>query len=135
MRIRTAVEILGLGDWLNALSDGLDSALIPSALSAGEAQLLALTRVFLKNPSLVVLDEASARLDPLTETRLATALERLLVGRTSIIIAHRLHTIRRVDDIAILQRGRLVEHGPRQDLECDPSSQLARLLRTGLEEA
>ncbi|NKB67475.1 MAG: ATP-binding cassette domain-containing protein [Candidatus Latescibacteria bacterium] len=132
-RILTAVESLGLEPWLAALPQGLDSELTPTALSAGQAQLLALTRVFLKDPGLVVLDEASARLDPLTQTLIETALTRLLTGRTSIVIAHRLHTLQRVDDIAVLDKGALLEYGRRRDLAQNPDSHLSRLLRNGLE--
>jgi ATP-binding cassette subfamily B protein len=115
----------------------LDSPLAASGqgLSAGEAQLLAFTRVFLKDPGVVVLDEASSRLDPATETLLERAVERLLAGRTGIIIAHRLKTVLRADDILILEGGRAVEYGPRAALAADPNSRFYALLQTGLEEA
>ena len=109
-------------------------------LSAGEAQLLAFARVFLKDPGLVVLDEASSRLDPATDQLIEQALDRLLGTdgsgrrRTAIIIAHKLSTVQRADRIAILDQGRLLETGRRTDLEADPTSAYARLLRTGLEE-
>ena len=103
-------------------------------LSAGEGQLLAFTRVFLRDPHLVVLDEASSRLDPATEQLLERAIDRLLAGRTGIIIAHRLKTVGRADDILILENGRVLEHGPRTALAADPGSRFYRLLQTGLEE-
>jgi ATP-binding cassette, subfamily B, bacterial len=135
--ILTAVETLGLGDWLRGLPDGLDTVLKSGGqgLSAGQAQLLAFTRVFLRDPKLVVLDEASSRLDPATEHLLERAIDRLLAGRTGIIIAHRLRTVQRADDILILENGRCLEYGPRAALAQDPSSRFARLLQTGLEEA
>jgi ATP-binding cassette, subfamily B, bacterial len=134
--IIAAVETLGLGDWLRTLPDGLDTMLKSGGqgLSAGQAQLLAFTRVFLRDPKLVILDEASSRLDPATEQLLEKGIDRLLAGRTGIIIAHRLQTVQRADDILILENGRLMEHGPRIALANDPASRFYRLLQTGLEE-
>lgn len=134
--IRAALETLGLGDWLRALPDGLDTLLAAGgqSLSAGEAQLLAFTRVFLRDPRLVVLDEASSRLDPATEQRLERAIDRLLQGRSALIIAHRLRTVQRADDILILENGRVREFGPRAALAADPDSRFYTLLQTGLEE-
>ena len=84
------LEDLGLGDWLRTLPHGLDTELSPGdSLSAGESQILALARVFLKDPGLVILDEASSRLDPATEYLVQRAIKTLLSGRTGIIIAHR----------------------------------------------
>ncbi len=127
---------LGLGDWYESLPNGLDTKLASggSGLSAGEAQLLAFARVFLKDPSVVVLDEASSRLDPASERRLEGAVDKLLQGRTVIIIAHRLGTVQRADHIMILQDGRIDEYGPREQLARDPHSRFAELLRVGLEE-
>lgn len=123
------LEDVGLASWTADLTDGLDTHLDgPGDLSAGEAQLLAFARVLLADPGLVILDEASSRLDPATEDRLVAATERLLRGRTSIIIAHRLATLDRVDAIAVLDRGRLVEHGPRAALAEDPGSRFRALL-------
>ncbi len=133
--IRGALEMLELGPWLAELRHGLDSVLNSDAgLSAGEAQLLAFARVFLQDPGLVLLDEASSRLDPATERRIDRAIDRLLAGRTAIIIAHRLNTLQRADKITILERGRIVEHGPRVALAEDPATLFHRLLQTGLEE-
>ncbi len=135
-RIVAALQELGLGRWLSALPEGLDTRLEASDnLSAGEAQLLALGRVFLADVGLVILDEASSRLDPATEQLLESALNRLLQNRTAIIIAHRLGTVRRADEIMILEDGRVIEHGPRRALEADPTSTFARLLEIGIEEA
>jgi len=100
----------------------------------GLEQLLAFARVFLKNPALVILDEASSRLDPATENLLERAVDGLLEQRTGIIIAHRLRTVMRTDDIMVLEDGRVVEYGPRVALMNDPTSRFYSLLQTGLEE-
>jgi ATP-binding cassette subfamily B protein len=116
------------------LPNGLHTPIATSRLSAGEAQLIALARVFLKDPGLVILDEASSRLDPATEALLDGALARLLAGRTVIVIAHRLQTIERADDLLILEQGRIVEHGSRAGLAADPASRFSELRQTGLGE-
>jgi ABC-type multidrug transport system fused ATPase/permease subunit len=135
-RILQTLEELELGDWYRSLPNGLDTELEPGgrSLSAGEGQLLAFTRVFLRDPALVILDEASSRLDPTTEGRLERAIDRLLQGRTAIIIAHRLHTVHRADEIMILEDGSICEYGDRAQLVSDPGSRFYRLLQTGLEE-
>ena len=130
------LDDLELGDWYRALPHGLDTLLDHgSGLSAGEAQLLAFARVFLSDPGLVILDEASSRLDPATERRLDHAVARVLEGRTGIIIAHRLSTVQRVDTIMVLDDGQVVESGSRAALAAQPTSRFAGLLRTGLDEA
>ncbi len=137
-RVRSVINEVGLGDWFSALPDGLDTQLdtgSDSSLSAGEAQLLAFARVFLTDPGLVILDEASSRLDPATEQRVETALDKLLQNRTGIIIAHRLATVQRVDEIMILEKGRIQEHGTRSRLMADPRSRFSQILQVGLEEA
>ena len=134
--ILAVVEALGLGPWLDHLPEGLDTPLQGNnaGLSAGEAQLLAFTRVFLRDPGLVILDEASSRLDPLTERLMERAIDRLFRGRTAVIVAHRLATVHRADKIIILESGRIVEFDDRLTLAADPDSRFAGLLRTGLEE-
>lgn len=135
-RLMRALGELGLDEWCRALPDGLDTMVASGGggLSAGEAQLLAFTRVFLKDPGLVILDEASSRLDPATERLIERAVGRLLEGRTGIIIAHRLATVQRADTILILDHGRIAEHGARAELVRDPGSRFSALLRTGVEE-
>ncbi len=129
--VAALVEV-GLGDWLAHTPHGLDTELDGGrSLSAGEAQLLALARAFLSDPSLVVLDEASSRLDPITEARLAAATRRLLDGRTALIVAHRLSTLDDVDEIVVVDDGRIVEHGRREALAFDPTSRYAALLAAG----
>jgi len=127
---------LGLADWIYSLEDGLDTKLESGSggLSAGEAQLLAFTRIFLKDPGLVILDEASSRLDPATEQLIERAVDKLLADRTGIIIAHRLATVTRADDILILDGGRVVEFGERLALVADPNSRFSEFLRAGLDE-
>jgi ABC-type multidrug transport system fused ATPase/permease subunit len=136
-RIAAALEEVGLGTWLRNLPQGLSTMLAPdgSGLSSGEAQLLAFARVFLQDPAVVVLDEASSRLDPATERVIETAVARLLHGRTGIIIAHRLRTIQQVDAIMILEDGCIREYGPRETLMRQADSRYAELLRVGMEEA
>lgn len=130
-RIRGALHDLGLSDWVRALPRGLDTELETSGVSAGEAQLLAFTRVFLQDPGLVVLDEASSRLDRATERLIERAVQRLFVGRTAIVIAHRLETLRHADDILVLADGRVVEYGSRDRLVADDASRFSQLLRAG----
>ena len=134
--ILATLENLELGDWIRSQPKGLDTELDTGSrsLSAGEAQLLAFTRVFLRDPGLVILDEASSRLDPATEQKLERAIDKLLQNRTAIIIAHRLHTIHRADDIMILESGNVSEYGDRKQLAADPDSRFYQLLQTGLEE-
>jgi len=122
--ILAALHHLGPWEWYQRLPDGLDTLLTAGgdALSAGEAQLLALARVFLSQTSLIVLDEATARLDPATERLIERALDQLLRDRTVILIAHRLSTMRRADVLLILQNGQICEYGTRAELERDPES-------------
>lgn len=134
-RTRLALQQLQLEEWLERRTGGLDGIMTANSLSAGEAQLLALARAFMREPGLVVLDEASSRLDRATERRLEAAIDALLADRTGIVIAHRLETLRRCDRIVILEEGRVVEQGPRTDLAADPSSRFAQLLRRGMEDA
>jgi len=141
-QIERILRDLRLWDWVQSLPHGLDTPLASGTgpaqgrgLSAGEAQLLAFARVFVHDPGLVILDEASSRLDPATETLLERAVDRLLEGRTGIVIAHRLRTIRRADHLLILADGQVVESGLRAQLAADPASRFYHLLQTGLEEA
>lgn len=127
---------LGLGDWAAALPEALDTVLESggAGVSAGQAQLLAFARIFLRDPGLVILDEASSRLDPATEMLIERAVDRLLDDRTGVIIAHRLATVERADDILILENGRVAEAGVRTELMADPGSRFSRLLEAGMEE-
>ena len=132
-QIHAAISQLELADWFESLEDGLDTMIDADGknISAGEAQLLALTRVFLLNPGLIILDEASSRLDPATEQHLERAINHLLHNRTAIIIAHRLSTLHRADEIMILDKGRVAEYGSRIELAADMNSQYYYILQSG----
>jgi len=139
-QIQAAIADVGLSPWFVALPDGLDTLLGSdgaggAGISAGEAQLLAFTRVLLTDPGLIILDEASSRLDPATENRIEHAISNLFTGRTAIVIAHRLATIQRADDILLIEDGCILEYGNREALASDPASHFAHLLQTGVEEA
>lgn len=148
-RIEAALDDAGLGRWLEDLPAGLDTVLaadgrddtggddlgragaVRTGLSAGQAQLLAVARALLRRPDLIVLDEATSRVDPATQAAIGAALERLVSGRTAVIIAHRLETLDVCDEIAVLADGIVVEHGRRIDLAADPASHYSRLRATG----
>ncbi|NHJ47018.1 MAG: ABC transporter ATP-binding protein [Asgard group archaeon] len=134
-QVLNVIHELGLKDWFDKLPNGLESVIYSDevGLSAGEEQLLALTRAFLKNPKIVILDEASSRLDPATERQVENALEKLLHGRSAIIIAHRLPTLEKVDDIIILSQGEIIEAGSRSDLVSNPDSLFSELIHKGME--
>jgi ABC-type multidrug transport system fused ATPase/permease subunit len=131
-RLRTVLSEVGLGGWLASLPEGLDTQLGSqgAGASAGQAQLLAFARAFLTDPGLVVLDEAASRLDPATEQRIEAAIDRLLTDRTAVLIAHRLSSLSRVDQIAVVEDGRVLEYGRRAALASDPGSRFAQLLDT-----
>jgi ATP-binding cassette subfamily B protein len=128
------LETLGMKEWSDRLPRGLDTTVSPGELSAGEAQLLALARAFIRDPDLVILDEASSRLDPATESLLDRAIDRLLAGRTAVIIAHRLATVDQVDEIMVLDQGRIVEHGERATLAALPETRFAQMRSRGIRE-
>jgi len=134
--IERVIQDLGLGEWFDSLSDGLDTELDSGGggLSAGEQQLLAFTRIFLKDPGLVILDEASSRLDPATEHLIEQAVDKLVQNRTAIVIAHRLGTVQRAHEIMILENGHIHEYGTRLNLVGDPNSRFYSLLQTGMME-
>ncbi len=109
---------IGNGDWIEALPEGLQTLVGETgrALSMGQRQLVALARVLLQDPSIIVLDEATASVDPLTEAQIQEGLDLVLKGRTAIVIAHRLSTIRDADRIIVMRRGRIVEEGSHESL-------------------
>ncbi|GAB2755470.1 ATP-binding cassette domain-containing protein [Nocardioides salsibiostraticola] len=121
-RLQHAIDELGITDWVAGLPDGLDTLLGPSgtSLSAGEEQLVAFARLLVREVRVVVLDEATARMDPVTESRVVAASQRLLAGRTGLLIAHRLTTTARADQVAVLEAGRIVQQGPRLELATTP---------------
>lgn len=132
--VRDAFEKLGMGGWLARLPDGLDTILGPggSGLSSGEEQLVSFVRAFLSDPAVVLLDEASSRLDPATEQLVRRATRNLLAGRTGVVIAHRLSTLTEVDWILLLEDGHVAEHGRRADLVADTRSKFSQLLAHGV---
>jgi ATP-binding cassette, subfamily B, bacterial len=131
-RIAAVLDDLGLGAWLARQTAGLGAEISAASLSAGEAQLMAFARVFLRNPGLVILDEATSRLDPAADRLIERATDKLLGGgaRSAIIIAHKLETVRRADRIIVLEAGRVVEAGARTALEADAGSRFAGMLAT-----
>jgi len=106
------------GEWLAALPHGLDTDVGERGanLSMGQRQLVALARVMLKDPAVLILDEATASVDPFTETQIQEGLEAIMRDRTAIIIAHRLSTVRNADRILVMDRGRIVEEGSHDEL-------------------
>ncbi len=133
-QVRAAALELGLGDWLDGLPLGLDTPVGQrgESLSAGERQLVALLRAHLADPDLLVLDEATSAVDPALEMRIGRALERLMSGRTSVTIAHRLSTAEQADEVIVFDRGRVVQRGPhallvQQRTDGDEPSVYARL--------
>ena len=116
--VAEALQQLGLSEWVRSLPDGLDTVIGPggTTLSAGEEQLVAFARLLVRDVQVVVLDEATARMDPVTEARITRAADRLLAGRTGVVIAHRLSTTARAHQVAVLDGGRIVQVGPRDVL-------------------
>ncbi|MCW2816879.1 MAG: transporter [Nocardioides sp.] len=131
-RVVAAVAELGLDAWVSGLPDGIDTVLGPggTTLSAGEEQLVAFARLLVRDVQVVVLDEATARMDPLTESLVVRASDRLLRGRTGLLVAHRLSTTARADLVAVLEAGRVVQVGPRDVLSAHPGP-FKRLLDAG----
>ena len=118
MEIRSAAEEASALAFIDRLPRGLDTEIGERGvrLSGGQRQRIAIARVFLKNPPIVVLDEATSSLDNETETEIQASLERLSEDRTMIVIAHRLSTIRNADRIIVLENGRIVEEGTHENL-------------------
>ena len=117
-QVSSAAQQVGAGDWLESLPQAMDTQVGErgSALSMGQRQLVALARVVLQDPSIFILDEATASVDPLTEALIQEGLDALVRGRTSIVIAHRLSTIRHADRIVVLRAGEIIETGTHAQL-------------------
>ena len=131
-QVESALRLAGLETLVaSGIHRGLGAG--GAGLSAGEAQLLALARVWIRNPDLVVLDEATSRADPATEAQLEAAVAELIRGRTTLIIAHRLSTLRHVDEIIVMDHGAIVERGDRDALVADHGSRFHHLLELALE--
>ncbi|RKS67964.1 ABC-type multidrug transport system fused ATPase/permease subunit [Motilibacter peucedani] len=135
-QVEAAFDALELGEWLAALPDGLDTLLGPDGvtLSAGEQQLVAFARLLVRDVRVVVLDEATARMDPETERLVVRASEKLLAGRTGLVVAHRLATTERCDSVAVLDAGRVVQSGPRAVLAAEPGPFHELLAAAGVEQ-
>ena len=134
--VEAAVAELGLTDWVAGLPAGLDTELGPggTSLSAGEEQLVAFARLLVRDVRVVVLDEATARMDPVTEARVVRAADRLISGRTGLLVAHRLSTTRRAEHVAVLEAGRVVQQGRREWLAAEEGP-FRRLLTASDDEA
>ncbi|GAB3142247.1 ABC transporter ATP-binding protein [Micromonospora sonneratiae] len=127
---------LGLADWVAGLPAGLETPVGErgEALSVGERQLVALARAYVADPDLLVLDEATSAVDPATEVRLQRTLDAVTRGRTTVAIAHRLSTAQAADEVIVVDRGRIVQRGPHDELVRDPSSVYGLLYASWLEQ-
>ncbi len=116
--VEAAAHRVGGGDWITSLPKGLDTPVGErgGGLSMGQRQLVALARVVLHDPAIFILDEATASVDPLTEALIQEGLDVALHGRTSIVIAHRLSTVRNADRIIVLRKGQIIEAGSHDEL-------------------
>ncbi len=116
--VRRVAETIGHGDWLESLPQGLETQVGEGGrgLSMGQRQLIALARVLLQDPAILILDEATASVDPLAEAQIQESLELVLEDRTAIIIAHRLSTIKHADRIVVLRKGEIIEEGSHASL-------------------
>ncbi|WFE66998.1 ABC transporter ATP-binding protein [Micromonospora sp. WMMD714] len=134
--LTAAFTELGLADWLDGLPAGLDTPVGErgEALSVGERQLVALARAYVADPDLLVLDEATSAVDPATEVRLQRTLDAVTRGRTTLAIAHRLSTAQAADEVVVVDRGRIVQRGPHEELLRDPESVYGLLYASWLEQ-
>ncbi len=117
-QVEEAATRIGNGDWINDLTNGLDTYVGERGanLSMGQRQLVALARVLLKDPAIIILDEATASVDPFTEAQIQEGLKEVMRGRTAIVIAHRLSTVRHADRIIVLRDGQIIEEGTHDSL-------------------
>ncbi|BCJ61204.1 ABC transporter ATP-binding protein [Micromonospora endophytica] len=135
-QLTAAFTELGLADWLAGLPAGLATGVGErgEALSVGERQLVALARAYVADPDLLVLDEATSAVDPATEVRLQRTLDAVTRGRTTLAIAHRLSTAQSADEVIVVDRGRIVQRGPHEELIREPDSVYALLYASWLEQ-
>ena len=113
-----ACQALGVHDLIESLPSGYDTKVSyrGSRLSAGEKQLVSVARAFLADPPVLILDEATSSLDPGTESLVEAAIRRVLAGRTSVVIAHRLSTAEQAERVLVVDDGRIIEDGPHEEL-------------------
>ncbi len=130
-QIWEACRAVGIAEWVESLPEGLDTPMRErgNRLSSGERQLVALTRALAVDPAIVILDEATSNLDPGTEEQIETALETLLMGRTSVVVAHRLRTAQRADRVLVVKDGQIAEDGTYEELAA-LNGPFADLIRT-----
>ena len=116
--IIAAAKMANIHDYIMSLPNGYDTQIGERGvrLSGGQKQRLSIARVFLKNPPILILDEATSALDNTTEILIQTALDKLCEGRTTLVVAHRLSTIKNADEIAVVDDGRIVEQGTHEEL-------------------
>lgn len=135
-QLSAAFTELGLADWLDGLPSGLHTPVGErgEALSVGERQLVALARAYVADPDLLVLDEATSAVDPATEVRLQRTLDAVTRGRTTLAIAHRLSTAQAADEVIVVDKGRIVQRGPHDELVRDPESVYGLLYASWLEQ-
>lgn len=128
-RIWETFRMLRMDEWARRFADGLDTAIDRDGLnvSAGEAQLIAFARAFLKRPKLVILDEATSRIDPDTEAAIRQAIGELMRDRSVVVIAHKLSTVANTDFLLVMRDGKAVEFGETRLLAGDPSSEYANM--------
>ncbi|MCB0035630.1 MAG: ATP-binding cassette domain-containing protein, partial [Anaerolineales bacterium] len=114
----TAAKLANAHEFIAALPDGYETKILEGAanISVGQRQLLCIARAALAQPRILILDEATASVDTMTEQLIQTALDKLMIGRTAVIIAHRLSTIRNADLICVVQAGRIIERGTHEQL-------------------
>jgi ABC-type multidrug transport system fused ATPase/permease subunit len=116
--VERVAHLIGSGDWIDSLPNGLETQVGErgGSLSMGQRQLVALARVQLQAPSIFILDEATASIDPYTEALIQEGLDLVLENRTSIVIAHRLSTVKNADRIIVLRQGQIIEQGSHESL-------------------
>ncbi|KAJ4733898.1 ABC transporter B family member 11 [Rhynchospora pubera] len=129
--VRRAVEMANAANFIDKLPDGLDTMVGQrgAQLSGGQKQRIAIARAILKNPKILLLDEATSALDVESERIVQEALNRIMIERTTLVVAHRLSTIRNADCISVVHQGKIVEQGPHDELVKDPDGAYSQLIR------